>query len=73
MTKAMIEKGIPFPPPHQSAKYPFGMMEVGDSFLAMGVTASSLHQGMRRHRPKRFVARTVVEAGARGMRVWRVE
>lgn len=73
ITKATIEKDIPLPPLHHSAKFPFGIMEVGDSFLAVGVTAASLHQSMRRYRPRRYVARTVVEAGVRGMRVWRVE
>lgn len=72
-SKVMIEKGVPAPSFHQSMKYPLAAMELGDSFFAVGVTARSLHQCMRRHRPKRYIARKVVEAGVRGIRVWRVE
>lgn len=72
-SKVMIEKGIPLPSFHQSVKYPFAAMGVGDSFFVVGVTATSLHQCMRRHRPKRYVVRKMIEAGVRGIRVWRVE
>lgn len=70
---AKIEKGIPVPAHHPSTKFPLAVMEIGDSFFVVGVTIVSLHQGFRRHRPKRFISRTVVEEGVRGVRVWRVE
>jgi hypothetical protein len=69
----VIEKGIPVPQLHQSAKFPFGVMEVGDSFFVVGVTAMTLHQSMRRHRPRRFTSRRLTEGGVRGIRIWRVE
>ena len=66
-----ITKGLPAP--HRGRpKYPFRDMELGDSFFAPGATVISLHGCARRHRPKRFTCRTLVENGIPGVRVWRI-
>ncbi|PZF76195.1 hypothetical protein DK847_13395 [Aestuariivirga litoralis] len=66
-----ITKGLPTP--HRGrAKYPFRDMELGDSFFAPGASVIGLHGCARRHRPKRFTCRTLVENGVAGVRVWRI-
>lgn len=65
-----IDKGIEIPQPR--SEYPFGEMEIGDSFLApkekiKGVRAAASEYGKRKS--KRFMTRTVEG----GVRVWRVE
>jgi hypothetical protein len=67
-----ITKGLPTP--HRGrAKYPFRDMEVGDSFFAPRASVIGLHGCARRHRPKRFTCRSLVENGVGGVRVWRTE
>jgi hypothetical protein len=67
-----ITKGLPTP--HRGrAKYPFRDMEVGDSFFAPGASVIGLHGCARRHRPKRFTCRSLVENGVGGVRVWRIQ
>ena len=67
-----ITKGLPTP--HRGrAKYPFRDMEVGDSFFVRGASVIGLHGCARRHRPKRFTCRTLVENGVAGVRVWRIQ
>jgi hypothetical protein len=41
-TQFKIEKGIEFNPPKTNTKYPFGQMEVGDSFIAGEYTRNSM-------------------------------
>ena len=73
-----IEKNVPLPPARACTKYPFGDMEVGDSFLVactddqrravltrVGVAANS----HRRRHGRRYSSRTV----SGGIRVWRIE
>jgi len=70
--KIRIEKRIPIPVLcHKDAKYPWGKLEIGDSFLVPGKRITSITSGMRRARrryKKKFTARTVKG----GVRVWRV-
>lgn len=72
-TGVVIEKGIPLPSRQVARKYPFDEMEVGDSFFVTDVSVVLLHAHARRHSPRRFTCRTVVEGDIKGVRVWRIE
>lgn len=70
-----IEKNLPAPASKIARnKYPFGQMEVGDSFLVPleGKYAFRIQSNMlsaaRRYRPKRFATRSETD----GVRVWRI-
>jgi len=69
-----INKGVPYPK-GRWRKYPFGDMEVGDSFLAecekerFKSIGCSILVGAKRYQPKKF--RIHRETG--GIRCWRVE
>lgn len=80
-----IEKGIEMPA-HTSRRrrYPFTDMEVGDSFfvpldgrkaenLASSISGSARSGRAARANGRRYVTRTVVENGVKGVRCWRVE
>lgn len=67
-----IQKGLPTPNKRLN-RYPFAKMEVGDSFFAPLTPSASILTSARRHLPKRFTTRSVVENGVRGVRVWRYE
>lgn len=69
----VIEKGIPLPSRQIPKKYPFGEMEVGDSFFVSDVSVGLLHAHARRYAPWRYTCRTVVEGDVKGVRVWRIE
>ena len=70
-----IEKHIPLPlqpqPRGRRAKYPFGQMDVGDSFFSdedrNRLAAASSHAGSRHG--KKFIIRSVDG----GFRIWRAE
>lgn len=67
-----IEKGVPAPRYRGRYKYPWEVLEVGDSFLVGEglygtVMAGAQYQGKKLG--KRFVVRKVED----GVRVWRVE
>jgi hypothetical protein len=76
MPSIKIDKGMPIPPPPHK-KYPFDLMEVGDSFFVPAgedierthnnLRCSALAFGLRRQ--QRFTTRR--EDG--GVRVWRTE
>lgn len=71
-----IETGIPVPSRYSTwaqTEFPFSEMQIGDSFFVSHVTISKLLMVARKFRPKRFTARTVVERGVRGVRIWRLE
>ena len=64
-----IDKNVPMPKTHQSEKYPFAKMEVGDSFFSENKAAqSSAHVFARRRKGMKFVTR----AEGQGIRIWRV-
>lgn len=70
-----IEKGVPLPPSRNDRSgtpWPFGEMEVGDSFFVTNVTVARLLVAARRFTPKRFTTRRMTESGVSGIRVWRV-
>lgn len=65
-----VDKEVPVPP-HGNAKYPFGDMEVGDSFYAKMkrntvASAASVHG-------KRSGMKFIVRNEGDGVRVWRTE
>jgi hypothetical protein len=72
-----IEKGVPILPQKRpgagrKSKYPFRDMEVGDSFMALGVAPITVRRAAYwsgRRLNKKFMTRTVEG----GVRVWRVE
>jgi len=73
VTGIKIEKGVPLPRVQVSgSKYPFVMMQPGDSFFLKEVKLNSTNYHLTRAnknlKPKRFSARTVDG----GVRVWRV-
>ena len=48
-------------------------MEVGQSFLALGRTSTSLqHDAARYYRPRRYKCRKVIKNGVTGIRVERI-
>lgn len=66
-----IEKGIPIPDGINSL-YPFRQMEVGDSFLIRGKTASQVAGAVNSAKIRtgwKFKTRTIPE----GVRVWRTD
>ena len=75
-----IEKGIPIPRtrwgPGCYNKYPFDLLEVGDSFLVETTDKyekrkkqASIIATSKSRRPQQFATRTVPE----GVRVWRIK
>lgn len=75
----VVQHGIPLPRPLFRAKYPFAIMEVGDSFFAPckrrvngqeSVTVAA--RKFAKSKGMRFASRTLTEDGVRGVRVWRV-
>lgn len=77
-----IDKGVPVPPqqvPGRKSKWPWKDMEPGDSFFAAGYATKAEDGAMvmngtngRRVAPgTKWCARTRVENGVKGVRVWR--
>lgn len=66
-----IDKNVPLPPPRANHnKYPWNIMQVGDSFIIPQESHSAYSNAYRaseRYAPKRFVCRQVKE----GYRIWR--
>lgn len=72
-----IEKGILVK--CQRAKYPFGEMDIGDSFFAATAGDEKARQRIQsaashhsRTYDKRFITRHSIEGGVIGLRVWRL-
>jgi len=77
-----IEKGIPIPKKIKGTKYPWGQMEVGDSFFVVGtkktlstILKNASNQYSLRHHNGiwQYEVRKVIEHGVPGVRVWRIE
>ena len=71
-----IEKNFPIPESGvgRPVKYPFGIMDVGDSFFVPKpnrISSAASHFGKRNN--KKFRSLPVVEDGIEGTRVWRIE
>ena len=68
-----VEKNVPMPTTGMRNKYPWGAMEVGDSFRSAGSTVANLRASAyafsRRNAGKKFAVRA--EEG--GARAWRVQ
>lgn len=72
-----VEKGIPIPPKKTFSKYPFAILEIGDSFLVPfkgnhsnpGLLANRVGANCRRFVGKKFCYRIIED----GVRVWRIE
>jgi hypothetical protein len=74
-----IEKNIPIPQPIRGKKYPFDMMDIGDSFFVecnenkedKKRKISTVLVAALRFRPKKFTTRS---SGIKnGIRCWRIE
>jgi hypothetical protein len=78
-TKFQIDNDIPLPTESRNrngnAKYPFALMEVGQSVFIPGKTVTQMANATcyLKAKGKKFASRRVVEDGADGVRVWRVE
>lgn len=74
-----ISDNIPVPPRKSSTKYPFGVLEIGQSFFVPvseklpnpSKSLSTTCSAQKRKTGKRFVIREVTENGAKGARIWR--
>lgn len=82
MSEFKVEKGVEIPPARTTgtrrrayARYPFGEMEVGDSFFVDDDDPSTRTRVMSAasERLKRCGTRFVTRAVDGGVRVWRVE
>lgn len=70
-----IDKGIPVPPENSHAsKYPFDLMEIGDSFFVSAEERKPDHmRSTASIHGKRIQKRYSVRKVENGTRVWRVE
>jgi hypothetical protein len=67
-----ITDAVPIPEPIKRHEYPYGQLQVGESFWVTGVTMQALCNANRRQSKKlgrRFICRREKE----GVRIWRVE
>ncbi len=71
-----IDKNIPAPTTGAGAppKYPFGEMEIGDSFFIANATGNALISASKNWRKngEKYTSRTVTEDGVPGCRIWRI-
>lgn len=67
MSKVIIEKGVPIPVEDGRNKYPWKVMEVGDSFSIPKLTVSTGATN-ERYKPKKFISRKDGD----GYRIWRI-
>ena len=65
-----IEKNVQMPRTNTSGKYPFGEMEVGDSFVTTEKYVRAASQIFGKLNGKKFVTRTQED---KSIRVWRAE
>lgn len=77
MTQYVIEKGVPVVDSRGRPNvYPFGQMEIGDSFFASKDTDKSLHMNTVRRAASAWATRHGVKMIVRkvegGVRIWRV-
>lgn len=60
----------------RKSKYPFKVMNVGDSFFAPNIRHHSLYQAAKiagKKIDRKFTVRAVIEGGVAGSRAWRVK
>lgn len=70
-TKFKIEKNIPIPGEHGNTKYPFKLLEVGDSFYVEGIPSSA--RTAAHSYAKRYGVKLVSKREKKGYRIWRTE
>jgi hypothetical protein len=67
-----IDKNIPIP--NSGKKYAvLDVLENGDSCFFPGAEIGATGGNFACRRPKKFSARTLIEDGVKGVRVWRIE
>lgn len=69
-----VDKNVPIPPAKRQTIYPWAKLEIGDSFFIPGKTAGKMGGifASAKALDHKYTARTVVENGVKGARVWRV-
>lgn len=72
MSDFEIEKGIPMPVNRMKQKYPFDLMDVGDSFFISLEFVSAVRMAIQRFKLINSQARFVTRREGKGMRVFRV-
>jgi hypothetical protein len=75
-TKIQVEKGVPIPDGEAPREnYPWGEMELGDSFFLPGDPDRMFDRLSRtaRERRRRYGGRFLIRRVAGGARVWRIE
>lgn len=77
LSEIMIDKGIAIPPPRigglgRPAKYPWRMMQIGDSFFVKNLDKRSISSMASLHGRMLGMKFSCRQEGD-GMRVWRVE
>lgn len=65
-----IEQGIPIPRPQHVHKYPHAKLRVGESFFAPNVRKVGRPDSLA---DRKFINRSVIEKGVKGVRVWRIK
>ena len=73
MSDVKIDKGIPMPESKNSSKYPWGELEIGDSFLAVGAKTISSLTNSKRGAALRYGMEYITRTTPEGIRVWRVK
>ncbi|MFO1080830.1 MAG: hypothetical protein U1E23_09420 [Reyranellaceae bacterium] len=83
MSEIRVDKGVHLPPPAggpgRPAKYPWRMLQIGDSFVwgpaeghSSRVKASGLASKMAEKLGAKFTTRAIEENGRKVIRIWRV-
>jgi hypothetical protein len=75
----VIQKGVPLPRALTRAKYPFRLMDVGESFFVPcearmkgGESVTVAAHAFGRKNGMKFATRMMNENGTRGVRIWRI-
>ena len=71
--KILIDNSVPIPLSRLAGRWPFGQLEVGQSFFTtdFDVRGVASRTVKLRAQGRKFVSRTVTEGGETGVRVWR--
>lgn len=70
MTAIVIEKNVPIPVGGRKSIYPFGEMEVGDSFFVPSIAAQTVRSAAHTYGLKHRVKFSSYKEGD-GVRIWR--
>jgi hypothetical protein len=72
MNDFVIDKGIPLPAGRDRQKYPFHLMDVGDSFMVSLELVTAVRMAIQRFRQINGEAKFATRRDGSGMRVFRV-